>query len=130
MRSVLLVENDPDLCLTLGDILQATGYQVLSAEHGAAALPLIRASPDAFIVLIEDSLPQMDGQHLLAALAALPDLVQRHAYLFLTTRSNALPPSLTALLQQLQVGIVGMPFDLDNFLHAVAEAARHLDAPA
>jgi len=107
MRSVLLVENDPDLCLTLGDILQATGYQVLSAEHGAAALPLIRASPDAFIVLIEDSLPQMDGQHLLAALAALPDLVQ-----------------------QLQVGIVGMPFDLDDFLHAVAAAARHLDAPA
>ncbi|MCO5167968.1 MAG: response regulator [Planctomycetes bacterium] len=79
--TILLVDDDVDVRATLAEALDELGFRPLEAEHGAAALRLLRdgARPDA--VLLDLMMPVMDGwalrTHLLAdpALASIPVVV-------------------------------------------------------
>lgn len=60
-QRILLVEDDPDLRTALELLLLDDGFDVLSAEHGGAALGLLeRATPDA--ILLDLNMPVMDGE--------------------------------------------------------------------
>ena len=77
-RRLLIADDDPDICRTLQDRLEAYGFSVAVAVDGAAALALLEA--ERFDGLILDlGLPQMDGSTVLRAarhhLPLLPVLV-------------------------------------------------------
>jgi len=58
--TVLVVDDDADLREALADVLQESGYDVLTAEHGKAALAVLaRTLPDA--ILLDLMMPVMDG---------------------------------------------------------------------
>ncbi|MFO0758944.1 MAG: response regulator [Byssovorax sp.] len=67
-RSVLVVDDDYDLRQILRDILEDHGYDVETAENGAAALKILRASPSPPVVLLDLMMPVMDGWQLLEEL--------------------------------------------------------------
>lgn len=57
---ILVVDDDPDICQNLIDILQDLGYQVDCAHDGPAALELVaRRSYD--VALLDLKMPGMDG---------------------------------------------------------------------
>jgi signal transduction histidine kinase len=59
---VLLVEDDRDVRETVGDLLQAEGYEVVLADNGQQALNQLRAEavlPDA--IILDLNMPVMDG---------------------------------------------------------------------
>jgi CheY-like chemotaxis protein len=59
---VLLVDDDPDLCASLWDVLREHGYRVCLAHNEEEALDRLRKK--AFeIVLIDMKLPASDGRH-------------------------------------------------------------------
>ena len=63
----LLVDDHPEVRLSLGEFLEQLGHEVLQAESGEQALTLIRAqAPD--LVLSDLRMPGMSGLDLLAAL--------------------------------------------------------------
>ena len=59
-RSILVVEDEPTLCETLLEALEAEGFRVSSAGDGRAALERFRADhPD--LVLLDLMLPEISG---------------------------------------------------------------------
>jgi two-component system, NtrC family, response regulator HydG len=57
---ILVVDDDPDICQNLTDILSDLGYEVDCAHNGLAALELVRRRPYD-IALLDLKMPGMDG---------------------------------------------------------------------
>src|SRR5436190_11945832 len=57
---ILVVEDDPEICVLLRRVLTAAGYRVVEAPDGSAALAHLQAgAPD--LVLLDILLPDFDG---------------------------------------------------------------------
>jgi len=68
---VLVVDDDPAMCLLASEALEAAGLEVLLADDGAEALELYRAErPD--LVLMDVMMPVMDGFEACAGIRGLP----------------------------------------------------------
>jgi CheY-like chemotaxis protein len=59
-RTVLIVDDDPDIRDLVQLTLEDLGYRVLTAPNGAAALELIDQSP-VHLILLDMRMPVMDG---------------------------------------------------------------------
>ncbi|HLO66459.1 MAG TPA: response regulator [Holophaga sp.] len=118
-RTVLLVDDDPDLRDTLGRILARDGYQVLIAKDGPEGLRVARESRPGIIVL-DVILPGMDGWEVLAALKADPAVAD-------------IPVVMHTILDDVQKGLslgavdfLGKPFERDRLGEVLG---RHLPPP-
>jgi DNA-binding response OmpR family regulator len=60
---ILIVDDEPDTCANLSDILTDLGFQVDTAHDGFAALELVRQNPYD-IALLDLRMPGMDGLEL------------------------------------------------------------------
>ena len=80
-KSVLIVEDDPEIRRLLHTVLLRQGYFVMEAPHGEAALQLLAADPLPGVILLDLYLPLMDGWEFRQAqlrdprLAAVPVVV-------------------------------------------------------
>jgi two-component system sensor histidine kinase/response regulator len=72
-HSVLIIEDDEAVRLTLADILELGGYRVLGEGDGARGLARARADRPS-VIITDLAMPVMDGFQLLAALHADPVL--------------------------------------------------------
>jgi two-component system KDP operon response regulator KdpE len=71
--TVLVVEDEADIMLTIRLTLQAEGYRVVGATSGEEALAVFRASPPDVTVL-DIGLPGIDGLEVVRRLRATPSL--------------------------------------------------------
>ena len=73
--TVLLVEDDHDIRVSVRNLLEDEGYKVLTATNGRSALTLLeRADPKPSLILLDLMLPVMDGWTFAAELRLRPDL--------------------------------------------------------
>jgi two-component system, NtrC family, response regulator HydG len=73
--AVLVVDDEPDTCRNLSDILQEFGYHVETACDGTTALALVRSRPFD-VALLDFKMPDMDGVTLYREIKKLrPELV-------------------------------------------------------
>jgi two-component system OmpR family response regulator len=108
VRKVLLADDDPDLRrlgqLSLGRIGK---WQVVLASSGEAAVDLaVREQPD--LVVMDVSMPGMDGPTALRALRARPETAAIPV-VFITAR--ALPAEIASHVAAGAAGVVTKPFD-------------------
>jgi signal transduction histidine kinase/ActR/RegA family two-component response regulator len=69
-RRILVVDDNEDARMLLGDILESAGHEVCAAESGPAALAIVEEfSPD--VAVLDVGLPAMDGYELGSRLRAL-----------------------------------------------------------
>ncbi len=69
MKTILIVDDDPEMLEFLGLVLQRHGYNVKVARHGAEALQrLTEARTD--LLITELNMPIMDGLELLSQMRA------------------------------------------------------------
>jgi CheY-like chemotaxis protein len=69
MKTILLVEDNDDIREVVGELLRDEGYEVLEAEHGAAALAqLEKMHGQPCLVLLDMMMPVMSGTELLKVL--------------------------------------------------------------
>ncbi|MGZ3458337.1 MAG: response regulator [Archangium sp.] len=93
---VLIVEDDPDIRESLQNFLEAHGYQVRAASHGKEALEQMGRPPRPAMVVLDMSLPVMDGHRLLTtrkgedALRAIPVIILSAAMAGMSPRDRAL----------------------------------------
>lgn len=79
--TILVVDDDPDIRQTLTEILVDEGYAALTAGDGIEALSLLRSARSAALVVLDLTMPVMDGFEFLAeqrrdvALAGIPVVV-------------------------------------------------------
>lgn len=71
-KKVLLVDDEPNILLSLEFLMQRAGYQVETAADGDAALQLIAATPPD-LVLLDVNMPKRDGFDVCQTLRANPD---------------------------------------------------------
>lgn len=58
---VLVVDDDPDICDSVQDVLQVYGYRVDTARDGAEALRKLKGGDRPCIILLDLMMPGMDG---------------------------------------------------------------------
>src|SRR5262245_30022682 len=62
-KSVLIVEDDPDVLEAMCFILENAGYLVATATNGAEALDCLRTEAPPRLILLDLMMPIMDGWH-------------------------------------------------------------------
>ena len=111
---VLVVDDDPDIRLTLHDILENEGYAVVLASNGADALAALKLIKPR-LILLDLSMPVMDGRQFRDAqqqdpvLAQIPTIVMTAAD---RVREKVLPMAV--------VNWIAKPVQLDDLLNVVA----------
>lgn len=70
-RTILVVDDEPDIVEIVRDYLLRAGYHVLTASEGATALRLARTERPSLIVL-DVMMPEMDGFDVVRALRSEP----------------------------------------------------------
>jgi DNA-binding response OmpR family regulator len=121
MRTILVVEDEPQIAGLVRDYLEHAGFGVLSASDGSSALALVRARrPDA--VVLDLGLPGIDGLDVLRSIrrdSAVPILI-------LTARSDE-----TDRVTGLELGAddyVVKPFSPKELVARVRAVLRRVEA--
>jgi CheY-like chemotaxis protein len=110
-KTVLIVEDDPDVREVLEEMLDAGGYRVVTATNGAEGLAALgRLRPPA-VILLDLMMPVMSGFAFLEELSRLPD---RQGFPVLLISANETVEQAARLPGV--VGYVRKPFDLDEVL--------------
>jgi two-component system sensor histidine kinase/response regulator len=85
-RKILVVEDNEDMLNGIRDILEMSGYQVITALDGQAALAWMEQHrPD--LIISDIMMPQMDGYELFSAVRANPRWL-RIPFVFLTAKDQ------------------------------------------
>lgn len=74
MISVLVVDDADDVRESLAELLALEGFAVRAAGDGRAALDDLTANGPVDVILLDLTMPVMDGRQFLEARAALPAL--------------------------------------------------------
>lgn len=64
--SILVVDDDADVRLVLGDLLTRAGYAVLTAREGHHALHLLEKIETPDLIMLDYIMPEMNGKEFLA----------------------------------------------------------------
>jgi CheY-like chemotaxis protein/DNA-binding CsgD family transcriptional regulator len=120
MATILVVDDEPDICLLARMTLEHEGHQVLEAGDGAAALAVVEAHhPDALV--LDVMMPEVDGWAVLDRLKHSPDEAVRTTPVVLLT-------ALSSVENRARGGIEGAvryltkPFAPDDLVEAVRQA--------
>src|SRR5262252_4292670 len=76
-KTVLVVEDDPDIRDIVQDLLESEGYDVIPASHGKQALEFLREVKDSArpaLVILDMMMPLVDGRQVLEAMRREPRL--------------------------------------------------------
>ena len=108
-RAILLVEDDPDVRATLRLLLQRTGLEIRTADHGLDALRKLHSDGPPALMVVDLNMPVMDGWDFLQRCpAGIPIVVLSGVEDIHRTRAH---PDVVAVLQK--------PVSLDSLLAAV-----------
>lgn len=125
MARVLVVDDDADIRFVMRAVLEDAGHEVLEASDGAAALVLLRQSPESLVVVLDLRMPRVDGVAVLRRVPIEGECLRRHAYVA-STASTPIHPSVHPFLEAVGARVLPRPFDIGELSELVAEAARCL----
>lgn len=62
LRKLLVIDDDEQLIVQYRELLMPYGFEVLTALNGEQAIPLVETNPDIQLVILDLSMPKMDGR--------------------------------------------------------------------
>jgi DNA-binding response OmpR family regulator len=62
LRKLLVIDDDTRLLASYRDLLSPYGFEVLTANDGEQAIPLVESNPDILLVILDLAMPRMDGR--------------------------------------------------------------------
>ena len=105
-QRMLVVDDDVAIRHALRLLLEDEGLAVAEVADGRAALAILRAASDPYVVLLDQMVPHLDGFGVLSAIAKDARLCSRHSVLLMTACPRTLPPALVRLASSLAVPII------------------------
>jgi CheY-like chemotaxis protein len=128
-QRVLVVQRDDALRETLREVLEDTGYEVLEAREGEDALAILHNNEQGgMVVILDQFMPRLDGAELLREVAQDRKLTKSYSFILLSAARLSMRIALVRLLTKLAVQVVSKPFDVDDFLAAVATASQRVSS--
>jgi two-component system cell cycle response regulator DivK len=113
--TILYVEDNADNRLLIRRILQAEGFNMLEAPNAAQALQMVQTQPPD-LILMDISMPDMDGYTLTARLKAMPDL---KTVPVIALTANVMRGDRERSLEAGCDGYIQKPIDIDNLVFQV-----------
>ena len=113
-KSVLIVEDDPDIREVLEEMLDAGGHRVTTATNGAEGLAALDRVAAPAVILLDLMMPVMSGFAFLEELARRTDRRGDRVLLISANETVERAAQLPGV-----VGYVRKPFDLDEVLSLV-----------
>jgi CheY-like chemotaxis protein len=110
---VLLVDDDEEVRMTLGAVLQAEGFEVLEARNGLHALQQLMRTPLPQVILLDMTMPVMTGFEFLDVQGEDPR-IRDIPVIAITVHAKA------AELRGVH-RLVRKPFDLDELVRVLGE---------
>ena len=86
-RKVLVVDDDPIIRDMMVDLLESEGYTTTLARNGQEALHLLQG-PESYLVFLDLMMPTFSGKDVCVALAAQPQVRQRHILVLMSAMDN------------------------------------------
>lgn len=124
--AVCVVEDDAAIRETLRALLEDEGYHVHEAANGREGLTLLRASTERLVVVLDHKLPEMDGCDLLDIVTHDATLRARHVFILMTASPRRAEEDCGETLEELHAPLLPKPFDIEEVVDAVAEAAQRI----
>ena len=124
---LLVVDDERDIRKMLRGLLEFEDYTVSEAADGLDGLAQLRASIHPLVVLLDYKMPRMNGEEMLRAVIADPDLAGRHAFIFVTANLPAFSPELLQLLSTAAIPVIQKPYSLPRILHEIERAIARLE---
>lgn len=109
-KTVLVVDDEPEIRDSLRDVLEDEGYRVHLAANGKEALAQLRTLQPPLAVILDIIMPVMSGTELYAAMQADPRLAA--VPLIISTSDPSRAPSGALIMKK--------PIDLQRLLVAIA----------
>ncbi|WP_367870645.1 response regulator [Luteolibacter sp. Populi] len=86
MKTILIIEDEPEMRRNLATILRLEQYNTLTAENGRAGIEILKEQiPD--IILCDVMMPELDGYGVLKEVRALP-ATEATPFIFLTAKGE------------------------------------------
>lgn len=70
---ILIVDDEDDICTTWQEIFTLSGYSAIKASNGEQALALLQSGVNPSVILLDLTMPLMNGVDLLQHLQATPE---------------------------------------------------------
>jgi CheY-like chemotaxis protein len=130
---VLVVDDDPDIRYLLREVLEEEGFDVREASDGVEAWQVLCATDRPAVAIVDHNMPNLNGPGLMAHLVKDGSMVQRVSVIYTTaamhgSTPHSIAPALQTLLDRLAAFILWKPFEVDDLIRAVMEAAMLLAA--
>lgn len=125
---VLLIEDDEATRETMHLILTDEGYEILEATNAIDGHALLLAAQEPLVVVLDYRLPVMDGCDLLDVVAHDATLRGQHAFVMITASPQKPVDDCEETLEELDVSVLGKPFDIDDLVEAVQVAQQRVRA--
>jgi len=116
--SILVVDDDADVCAYVADLLGADGYHVETVTDPTRALEAFRRG-EFHVVVLDVMMPKVPGIELLAQIRKLDDdvaIVMLTGYPSLDTAMSSIGHDVAAYIRK--------PFSLDDFRAVIAKVAK------
>jgi two-component system response regulator HydG len=114
MLNILLIDDEPDMRQSLGQVLRADGHEVEEVPDGEAALIALRERP-AELVITDVRLPKIDGLTLLRRIRRMDSTTE----VLVMTAFGSIGDAVMAMKDS-AVDYLLKPFDLERILSTVA----------
>ena len=123
MKTIVLLEDNPDILETTREILELADYRVLTAQNGKDGIRLVKAEkPD--LIICDIMMPELDGFGVLRILSKNPD-TSDIPFIFLTAKAEK-----SDLRKGMNLGAddyITKPFEEADLLEAIDTRFRRFD---
>jgi CheY-like chemotaxis protein len=123
MARVLVIDNDDGIRQSARFILEDAGYEIEEAPDGMEGLTLLRTFEEARVVLLDVAMPHLNGVQVLRLMND-DERLARHSFVVWSASRGSVPADLLAAHN---VPFISKPFDIDELIAVVEQAAARLD---
>ena len=116
---ILVVDDDADVRGTVAEALDEEGFEVATAENGAAALKMLLAGARPDVILLDMMMPEMDGWAFRAEQQRHPEIAAIPIIVF---TAYGVPREIAAQLGA--HGFLKKPPRLDELLSAIHQVGQ------
>jgi CheY-like chemotaxis protein len=120
---ILIVDDEDDTAHAVGELLMQRGFEVDRAHNGQAGLDYLRAHGRPAMILLDWSMPLMNGRQMMQAMQAEPEWRTIPVVLF-----TADPDARNRAIEIRAVGYLKKPCAAFDLLTMVDNTLRHSDA--
>ena len=123
MKSILVVDDNPDIRENTAEILELAGYKSITAENGRQGVDLAIKEKPA-VIICDIMMPELDGYGVLHLLRKNPD-TQHIPFIFLTAKAER-----TDFRKGMEMGAddyITKPFDEIELLNAIEARLKKTD---